>query len=261
MVRFIILCFVIICLSSCKESQNSAYSVEIPFSFANPLFLEISNEKYILYISTDGIVSSGSFKKVENYLVLNDGLSAETFLIEKKCQYLIIRNGRYKDLIFAKDMGIMESKNFDEDVKFLFDVEKLNIEGYLNYHKNSVRENSDQEIKLNAAYSNQNELTLELYTNERFAYIYNGLFIEYGTFHQEQDTLFLAGESYMEERNDNSEKQHSVINSFKNPVFKVFIINDSTLSLGTLPFARINNLVTFKDTVQLPVIQHGGFID
>ncbi len=260
MVRIISLCLIISCLFSCKNHRNSVYSTEIPFLPGVQVFLQISDERYLLS-STDGEISSGILKKKNGHLFFEDKLSQESFLIEKKDQFIIFRNGRYKDLFFAKDNRIMKSYGFNETADFRFEVDNDDLRNYLKHMSGNQNMGKSQIKLLNSRYSNFDDLLFEVYSTGRFAYLYKGLIIEYGTFYKEQDTLVLGGESYMEQRKDNNEKQRSIIMASKNPHFKVFIINDSTLSLGTLPFARINHLVTFKDTVHLPLIRESGFLD
>lgn len=231
----------IVIISGCQhKSEYRVYKTSIPLSTVLFFTLHIGEDEYMMSVP-DGVVSTGKVEKKANYYILTDELSNEVMFAKREDDFFIFMNGRYSNLIIAEDKRTEKEKDFESEMMCIFSIKNEDI---VIYRKGLISKPGSSLITLPARldFTNQDNLRLYLNDDSSFSYWYCDLLIETGEYTNNGNEIILSSYEIGNKRFDLSDKEKDMIKSLIPHVFKVYIIDSNTVNLGTLPYARINNI-------------------
>ncbi len=250
-------------LTNCSKERMraDAYSAVIPFSKANTriIHLDIINDSaFVIYtgqmtpdIPPDIVyyltISYGKIYRIDNYFYAKDELSGEKILYSKDGNTLKLYNSRYAGLVFEIDQASLPETETEED--------QFRIKEYFKQfakEMNSHKEKSKARIPVATKsieffkdsiieFSNRYDLRLILKDDSVYHFTFENLLFSAGEWHIVNDTLFfnefflLSNRTYPPD--DLDDKMTSFIEK-NSIIYKAWMVNDSILFMGTLPFAQ-----------------------
>lgn len=249
--------------TGCTKDRNkiNSYSAAIPFSteYYRSIEIDIINDSafviHTLYLTpgdmSDAIgyltISSGKIYKISNYFYAKDELSGEIIIYSKQSNSLELYNSRYAELCFKEklDIDLNIDSETEEDFywrKDFFNRIAINLKSYRDKSKVQVP-HSVENYELNKdsiiEFSNQCGLSLILNRDSSYFYIIENLLFSTGNWRFENDSLIFR-ESLTFRNKTYSELPENIMDLIEqNPnIYTSWMLNDSTLFMGTLPFAQ-----------------------
>lgn len=253
-------------LTNCSKERMraDAYSAVIPFSkaYTRNIHIDIINDSaFVIYtkqmtpdIPPDIVyyltISYGKIYRIDNYFYAKDELSGEKILYSKDGNTLKLYNSRYAGLVFKIDSASLLETETEED--------QYRIKEYFKHFAkelNSHKENSKARIPVTTKsielfkdsiieFSNHYDLRLILNNDSVYHFTFENLLFSAGEWQIVNDTLFFNDFFLLSNRtyppDDLGDKMTSFIEKNSN-IYKAWMVNDSILFMGTLPFAQTCN--------------------
>ena len=261
--KSIFLIFFLLIFISCKKDKNKfiTYTPKVPFSteFYRSIEFKILNDSAFLiqtmdlsYDFTDVIshliISSGKIHEIDGYFYTTDDLTGETILFSKDGDYLNLYGSRYdnlnfkmkKDDVYESDFDINED-NFRKKNYLLELAEKLSL--YKEKIKVIDSARNKEIVLVNDSvveFSSDFGLSLLFYNDSTYDYTIENLLFSTGDWKFEKGRIIFTESVVFTNRNypfEISEKLLTFIEKNENS-YTSFLVDDSTLFMGTLPFAQ-----------------------
>jgi hypothetical protein len=201
------------------------------------------SEKFVYHT-----ISFGKIHKIDNYFYAVDDLSGETILFSKDGGYLHLYGSRYDNLNFEmeKDDVYESDFNYHED-----DFRKMNylieLAEKLSSYKEKIKvvdSARNKEIVLVndsiVEFSNDFGLSLLLYNDSTYDFTIENLLFSTGDWKFEKGCIIFTESFVFTNRNnpyESPDKLQTFIEKNEN-IYTSFLVDDSTLFMGTLPFAQ-----------------------
>lgn len=249
---------------SCKQDKNKfiTYTSKVPFSpeFYRSIEFKILNDSAFLiqtlhlnmgFGSDETVyytISSGKIHKIDNYFYAVDDLSDETILFSKDGDFLHLYGSRYDNLNFKMNKDEVYESDFDiNEDNFRKKNYLLELAEKLNSYKEKIKvidSARNKEIVLVndsvVEFSNDFGLSLLLYNDSTYEFTIDNLLFSIGEWKFEKGCIVFDEFVTFTERNyphGISEKLQTFIEKNEN-IYTSFLVDDSTLFMGTLPFAQ-----------------------
>lgn len=250
---------------SCTRVENKivTYIAEVPFSteYYRDFEFDILNDSAFiiktLYLTPGSLsdesthlrVSSGKIYKIDNYFYAKDDLSGEIILFSKKGNQLLLFNSRYATLDFKMDESDFNEQGYSSKEDLYCNYKKYFTEAYekLNLYKDQAKDlNSsyfnDMEFSIDSIieFSNYFGLSLVLSKDSTYFYTIENLLFSTGVWQFENGNLIFTESITFRNRPfpfELSDKMQDFIENNDN-IYRARMVDDSTLFMGTLPFAQ-----------------------
>ncbi|MBL7906385.1 MAG: hypothetical protein JNL22_15285 [Bacteroidales bacterium] len=252
-------------LTNCSKERMraDAYIAVIPFasSYSRNINMDIINDSaFVIYtrqttpdIPLDIVyyltISYGKIYRIDNYFYAKDELSGEKILYSKDGNALKLYNSRYAGLVFEKDQASLPETETEED--------QFRIKEYFKQfakEMNSYKEKSKARIPVATKsieffkdsiieFSNRYDLRLILNNDSVYHFTFENLLFSTGDWQIINDSLIFTESIIFRNRHfpsDLPEKVFDFIEQSTN-IYSAWMLNDSTLFMGTLPFAQTCN--------------------
>lgn len=265
---FIIPFFLILMCCTRDKDKIVTYICKVPFStdFCRSIEFNILNDSAFLIQTqylTPGFfsdtydnltISSGKIHKIDNYFYAEDDLSGEIILFSKDGDYLHSYSSRYdnlnfkmvKDDIYESDIDTNEEniRNGDDFMELAkqLTLYKEKIKDLDSFRNTNISLSNDSIIE----FSNHIGLSLLLFNDSTYFYTIENLLFSDGEWQFEKGRFTFTESIVFRNRNYPYEipnKIQTFIEQNDN-VYTAWLIDDSTLFMGTLPFAQSYSKMT-----------------
>ena len=238
-------------LTNCKNERINAdtYGAKIPFSYPDrgfginiikdSAFSIFTSHTFFPDVDIDLTIFSGKIYRKDDFLYAKDDLSGEIILFTKDDKTIKLHNIRYFGLIFEKEREFSES---NQDVLDFLAHE-------MKFYNAKTKDQNPNTIELKeifndsiVEFSNDYGLSLIFDSDSIYNYTIDNLVFTRGLWQIKDDTLIFDDFSrhkntYPSELYDCNEYMLSFVQK-ERVIYKAWMVNDSTLFMGSLPFAR-----------------------
>ena len=250
--------------TGCTKDRNkiNSYSAAIPFSteYNKSIEIDIINDSaFVIHTSyltpgdmSDAIgyltISSGKIYKINNYFYAKDELSGEIIIYSKQSNSLKLYNSRYAELCFKENLenDLNIDSETEEDFyrrKDFFNRTAIDLKSYTDKSKVQVPHSIEKD-ELNKdsiiEFSNHCGLSLILNRDSTYFYTIENLLFSTGNWRFENDSLIITESITFRNKKFPSDLPENIMDFIEqNPnIYTALMLNDSTLFMGTLPFAQ-----------------------
>ena len=263
--KLIFLILFILIIISCTKVENEivTYTSKVPFStdYERNIEFKILNDSAFLiqtlYLTpgsetdiTDYLtISSGKIYKIDNYLYAKDDLSGEIILFSKDGNYLHLYSSRYDNLNFKMDRYDIYGSDIVSQKELYYTIlnsYKEKSEQLTLYKKkikdfNSTRNRNIEFLNDSIVeFSNHFGLSLLLYNDSTYFYTIENLLFSNGDWQFENGSIIFTESVIFKNRAYPYEIPDKLLTFIKKSenIYTAWLVDDSTLFMGTLPFAQ-----------------------
>lgn len=252
-------------IMSCIRVENKivTYTSKVPFSteFDRSIEFEILNDSafliHTLYLTPGFVtdcyvsltISSGTIYKMDNYFYAKDDLSGEIILFSKDGNYLHSYSSRYDNLSFKLEMDDIDESDITYEKEnyyrkkdyFMEEAKQLNlyrdkIKDLNSTMNNNITFSNDSTVE----FSNPFGLNLFLFSDSTYLYTIENLLFSAGDWQFEKGRMIFTESVTFKNSNYPYEIPDKILNFIEKSenIYTTWLVNDSTLLMGTLPFAQ-----------------------
>lgn len=237
-------------LTNCKNERINAdtYGAKIPFSYPDrgiginiikdSAFIIFTSHYFFPDAEIDLTIFSGKIYRKDDFLYAKDDLSGEIILFTKDDKTIKLHNIRYFGLIFEKELEFSQSNQDILDC----------LANEMNFYNAKAKDQNPNTIELKeifndsiVEFSNDYGLSLIFDSDSIYNYTIDNLLFTRGLWQIKDDTLIFDDFSRHKDTHiPNTYNCDDNMISFvqkERVIYKAWMVNDSTLFMGSLPFA------------------------
>lgn len=248
----VILLFVGLQFSCSRKESVETYRAVIPFTAVRSIYIHILEDRFIFRESgmNGQVIQIGHIANCKGMRCFKDDISGEVYFFKKNEQTLTFLSGRYKDLLFIKENFVPNESSMDAHRNIFSGIQKI-----LDRHTILINErniNNEFRIDFQNEYTFSNkDSTLNIYLEPDSTYMFYRFryIIDMGRYSEHNSTISFYSEPLLSELVPYGEWDS--YNSFIRTTYKAFMVSDSSMIMGTLPYSLNGDTLKLRKKVRI----------